>query len=279
MQKWSWAQLARWGLEEDVGSGDITSELTVAESLRGSLVLKAREPLLVCGTPILEAAYRQLSDEVRVTVLTEEGQFCGADEAVATLEGPVRALLTGERTVLNVMTWLSGIATVTQQAVAQVADLPVAILDTRKTRPGQRLWEKYAVRTGGGTNHRFGLYDAILIKDNHVAATGGLSAAVSCIRHRVSHVMFVEVEVDRLDQIPELLTAGVDGILLDNMSMEELRQAVAMIDHQVFVEASGGIRPDQVRTVAETGVDAISLGYLTHSAPHVDIGADWQATL
>ncbi|AUW93368.1 nicotinate-nucleotide diphosphorylase (carboxylating) [Sulfobacillus thermotolerans] len=277
MEAWSWNRLARLGLEEDVGAGDITTELTIPPHRTGRVLVKSRQPLVVCGLPILKAVYDQLSHDVTITLYSQDGENHQTDAVLAEIEGPARALLTGERTALNVLTWLSSIATATQLAVQAVQGLPVTILDTRKTRPGQRLWEKYAVRTGGGTNHRQGLYDAILIKDNHIAAMGGITAAVSHVKQHASHVLFVEAEADMLSQIPLLLAAGVDGILLDNMPLTMLAQAVAMIDHRVFVEASGGIGPDQVRAVAETGVDAVSLGYLTHSAPHVDIGMDWEA--
>ncbi|WP_053960392.1 carboxylating nicotinate-nucleotide diphosphorylase [Sulfobacillus thermosulfidooxidans] len=272
----AWQQLAQQGLEEDIGHGDITTELTIPQDLQGTMNFTARQELVICGLPIIQAVYAQLNPAVRIGLHRQEGEKCQPQDIVASVKGPVQALLMGERVILNVLTWLSGIATITREMVDRISDLPVKILDTRKTRPGQRIYEKYAVKVGGGHNHRFGLYDAILVKDNHVAAKGGIVNALHDIRRHAPHGMFIEVEVDRLDQIPEALAAQVDGILLDNMSVEEIRQAVLYINHRVFVEASGGINPTNLREVAETGIDAISLGYITHSAPHVDIGADWE---
>ncbi|PSR25796.1 MAG: nicotinate-nucleotide diphosphorylase (carboxylating) [Sulfobacillus thermosulfidooxidans] len=272
----AWHKLAQQGLEEDVGHGDITTELTIPKDLQGTMNFTARQELVICGLPIIQAVYDQLNPAVSICLYRQEGEKCQPQDVVASVKGPVQSLLMGERVVLNVLTWLSGIATITRDMVDKISDLPVKILDTRKTRPGQRIYEKYAVKVGGGHNHRFGLYDAILVKDNHVAAKGGMVNALHDIRRHAPHGMFIEVEVDRLDQIPEVLAAQVDGILLDNMSVEEVRQAVLYINHRVFVEASGGINPANLREMAETGVDAISLGYITHSAPYVDIGADWE---
>ncbi|WP_020375963.1 carboxylating nicotinate-nucleotide diphosphorylase [Sulfobacillus thermosulfidooxidans] len=272
----AWHKLAQQGLEEDVGHGDITTELTIPKDLQGTMHFTARQELVICGLPIIQAVYDQLNPAVSICLYRQEGEKCQPQDVVASVKGPVQSLLMGERVVLNVLTWLSGIATITRDMVDKISDLPVKILDTRKTRPGQRIYEKYAVKVGGGHNHRFGLYDAILVKDNHVAAKGGMVNALHDIRRHAPHGMFIEVEVDRLDQIPEVLAAQVDGILLDNMSVEEVRQAVLYINHRVFVEASGGINPANLREMAETGVDAISLGYITHSAPYVDIGADWE---
>ncbi|SMC04900.1 nicotinate-nucleotide pyrophosphorylase [carboxylating] [Sulfobacillus thermosulfidooxidans DSM 9293] len=272
----AWHKLAQQGLEEDVGHGDITTELTIPKDLQGTMNFTARQELVICGLPIIQAVYDQLNPAVSICLYRQEGEKCQPQDVVASVKGPVQSLLMGERVVLNVLTWLSGIATITRDMVDKISDLPVKILDTRKTRPGQRIYEKYAVKVGGGHNHRFGLYDAILVKDNHVAAKGGMANALHDIRRHAPHGMFIEVEVDRLDQIPEVLAAQVDGILLDNMSVEEVRQAVLYINHRVFVEASGGINPANLREMAETGVDAISLGYITHSAPYVDIGADWE---
>ncbi|OLZ08259.1 carboxylating nicotinate-nucleotide diphosphorylase [Sulfobacillus thermosulfidooxidans] len=274
----AWHKLAQQGLEEDVGHGDITTELTIPKDLQGTMNFTARQELVICGLPIIQAVYDQLNPAVSICLYRQEGEKCQPQDVVASVKGPVQSLLMGERVVLNVLTWLSGIATITRAMVDKISDLPVKILDTRKTRPGQRIYEKYAVKVGGGHNHRFGLYDAILVKDNHVAAKGGMVNALHDIRRHAPHGMFIEVEVDRLEQIPEVLAAQVDGILLDNMSVEEVRQAVLYINHRVFVEASGGINPANLREMAETGVDAISLGYITHSAPYVDIGADWEVT-
>jgi nicotinate-nucleotide pyrophosphorylase (carboxylating) len=277
MQPYVWNKLAEDGLREDVGHGDITTELTIPTDLHGRMMFKARQNLIVCGLPVIAAVYSILSPKIKVELHSEEGKRCAAGDKLAMVEGPVHALLSGERVVLNVLSWLSGIATITRTTVDLVEGLDVKILDTRKTRPGQRVYEKYAVRIGGGHNHRFGLFDAVLVKDNHIAARGSLKQALENIRRHAPHGIFIEVEVDRFDQIDEALGEGVDGILLDNMSGEKVRQAVAHINHRAVVEASGGITPANLREMAETGVDAISLGYLTHSAPHVDIGADWES--
>lgn len=274
-----WEKLARMGLEEDIGPGDITTELTIPDALTGQMTLRARQALVVCGLPITEAVYGALSAEVRTVLKCHEGDRCQPGDVLAQVIGPVKSLLMGERVVLNVLTWLGGIATITREMVDLISDLDVKILDTRKTRPGQRVYEKYAVKTGGGHNHRFGLFDAVLVKDNHLAAQGGVEKALQDIKRRAPQGMFIEVEVDHFDQIPAALEANADGILLDNMAVDEVRRAVVYIDHRVSVEASGGITPGNLRAYAETGVDGVSLGYLTHSAPHVDIGADWGTTL
>jgi nicotinate-nucleotide pyrophosphorylase (carboxylating) len=277
MQTYLWNQLAEAGLREDIGHGDITTELTIPRNSYGRMLLRARQNIAVSGLPIIMAVYSILSPLVKVELFKDEGQHSGVSESLAAVEGPVDALLTGERVVLNVLSWLSGIATITRESVDLVSDLGVKILDTRKTRPGQRVYEKYAVRTGGGYNHRFGLFDAVLIKDNHIAARGGMKSVLKNVRQNAPFGTFIEVEVDGFEQIDEALQEGVDGILLDNMSLHEVDRAVAYINHRVVVEASGGITPLNLREMAETGVDGISLGYLTHSAPHVDIGADWES--
>ncbi len=276
MQAYLWNKLADDGLREDLGLGDITTELTIPGELYGRMLLRARQNLVVSGLPIVRAVYQILSPRVTVHFYKEDGQRCLAGEGIGSVQGPVDVLLSGERVVLNVLTWLSGIATLTREAVDLVSGLDVKILDTRKTHPGLRVYEKYAVRTGGGHNHRFGLGDAVLVKDNHIAARGSIRQTIKNIRQHAPYGMFIEVEVDRFEEIDEVLQAGVDGVLLDNMSCDELRRAVAYIDHRVVVEASGGITLKNLRQMAETGIDAISLGVLTHSAPHVDIGADWE---
>lgn len=275
MSPWDWRRLAEMALAEDVGPGDITTRVTIEAGHRGWMRLIARERSVICGTSCVAAVYGVLDPAVEVDLRIADGQWTEEGTVVAVVSGPTASLLTGERVCLNVMQRLSGIATATRTAVEAVSGLGVDILDTRKTTPGLRLFEKYAVRTGGGKNHRAGLYDAVLIKDNHIAAAGSLRKAVDRARAAVGHTVFVEVEADSLAQVAEAIKAGPDGILLDNMPIPVLKEAVRRIGGRVFTEASGGIGPDQVRAVAETGVNAVSLGWLTHSARAVDIGADW----
>jgi len=233
--------------------------------------------LVVAGLPVVPAVYALVDPDVRIEHVVEDGARVERGAVLARVHGSARSLLTGERVVLNVLQWLSGIATATRAVVDAVAEWSTDILDTRKTHPGWRAFEKYAVRVGGGKNHRLGLDHAVLIKDNHIAAAGGVAEAVRRARRSVGPTVFVEVEVDDLRQLEEALKAQPDGILLDNMDPDTLREAVRRVGGRVWTEASGGIRPDTVRAVAATGVDAMSLGWLTHSARAVDIGADWQA--
>jgi nicotinate-nucleotide pyrophosphorylase (carboxylating) len=270
-----WLPLIQMALEEDIGQGDLTTLATIPPDTQGRFEFVARQPLVVCGLDAVELTYQILDPAVRVTRLIPDGTRAEKGARLARIEGPAASLLSGERVALNFVQHLSAIATITRQVVEQVADLPVTVLDTRKTTPGWRPMEKYAVRVGGARNHRYGLSDAILIKDNHIAAAGGIRAALERVRQTVGPTVVIEIEVDRLEQIPEALAGRPHGILLDNMDLESMRKAVAMIHPHAWVEASGGIRPETVRAVAETGVDFVSLGYLTHSAPAVDIGADW----
>lgn len=276
MTPWLWRQLAQTALDEDVGFGDLTTEATVPPHQEGALALVARETLVAAGLPVVPAVYALLDPGVQVEIVVEEGVRVERGAVLARLRGSARSLLTGERAVLNVLQWLSGIATATRMVVDAVSEWPVDILDTRKTHPGWRAFEKYAVRVGGGKNHRFGLDHAVLIKDNHIAAAGGVAEAIRRARRAVGPTVFVEVEVDDLGQLEEALAAEPDGILLDNMDPDTLREAVQRIGGRAWTEASGGIRPETVRAVAASGVDAISLGWLTHSARAVDIGADWE---
>lgn len=267
--------IIRTALQEDIGPGDVTTEALVDEHHESTAVFIAKQPGVIAGLPVAERVFCLLDANVRLERLVAEGDEVTAHTAVARVTGRTRALLTGERVALNFMQRMSGIATVTRQVVRQVKGLHCAILDTRKTTPGLRLLEKYAVRVGGGTNHRYGLSHGVMIKDNHVALAGSLEAAVRRVRERVGHMVQVEVECDTLEQVKEALELDVDAILLDNMQPAELREAVRMIDGRVWTEASGGITPDNVREVAETGVNGISLGWLTHSAPALDISLDW----
>jgi nicotinate-nucleotide pyrophosphorylase (carboxylating) len=259
-------------LSEDVGTGDVTTEATVDESATATATLLVKEPGVVAGLDAVEAVFRALDPTVEVTPLARDGDVVAAGTVVAQVTGPTRAILTGERTALNFLGRLSGIATLTRRYVDEVAGTGAAILDTRKTTPGLRLLEKRAVAAGGGRNHRFGLFDAILIKDNHVRAAGSVPEAVA--RAVESSDLPVEVECDTLAQVSEALAAGADAILLDNMSLDDLRAAVALATGRARLEASGGITLDNVRAVAETGVDEISIGALTHSARSLDVSLE-----
>ncbi|MCL4176489.1 MAG: carboxylating nicotinate-nucleotide diphosphorylase [Verrucomicrobia bacterium] len=267
-------------LAEDVGAGDLTTLATVPAELKGRALMIAREPLVVAGLSLAEIVWHRVSVELEFERHATDGAQVGAGEPLGRVSGPVGAMLTGERVALNFLQRLSGIATLTRQYVEAVAGTGAVILDTRKTTPGMRGLEKYAVRCGGGGNHRMGLYDAVLIKDNHLAALRGeapnsIVEAVARVRRRFPGLS-VEVEADSIEQVNEALEAGADRVLLDNMSLEQLRQAVGLTRGLAKTEASGGVNLQTVRSIAETGVDYISVGALTHSARAVDIGLDWE---
>jgi nicotinate-nucleotide pyrophosphorylase (carboxylating) len=268
--------IVRCALQEDLPWGDITTESLVPKELAafGRFVIKADG--VVSGLPVAEAVFRVLEPGVCFKALRQDGDRVEAGSTIAEVRGMARTILTGERTALNLLQRMSGIATATAQYVEAVRGTGATITDTRKTVPGLRLLDKYAVRCGGGSNHRFSLSDAVLVKDNHVAAVGGrlLPAALRAARRSIPHTMTIEVEVDRLDQIEEALEGGADIILLDNMGTEELRQAAAVIGGRARIEASGGIGLETVRQVAETGVDLISIGALTHSVKALDISLE-----
>ena len=259
-------------LAEDLGAGDVTTEATVDADALGTAELLLKEPGVVSGLAAVEAVFFALDSEVRFEALVEDGTFVEHTTVVAVVSGPLRAILTGERVALNFLGRLSGIATLTRSYVDAVAGTDVAILDTRKTTPGLRLLEKHAVASGGGRNHRFGLDDAVLVKDNHVAAAGSVQRAVE--RLRMASDLPIEVECDTLAQVSEALVARVEAILLDNMTPDELVAAVALVQGRARLEASGGITLDNVREVAETGVDEISIGALTHSARSLDVSLE-----
>jgi len=266
-------------LAEDVGSGDATTLSTVPENAAATARLVARHPLIVSGLAFAEAAFRQASPSVQFRAICFDGQKASAGADMARIEGPARALLTAERVALNFVQRLSGVATLTARFVEAIAGTKARILDTRKTTPGWRRFEKYAVACGGGTNHRVGLFDLILIKDNHLKALSAekpnaIAAAVQ--RARAAYPdLSVEVEADTLEQVDQALAARADIILLDNMSNEQLREAVRRIGGRAKSEASGGVNLATVRSIAETGVDFISVGALTHSAPAVDVALDF----
>jgi nicotinate-nucleotide pyrophosphorylase (carboxylating) len=262
-------------LAEDVGEGDVTTEVTVDSDAVGTALLVLREPGVVCGLRAAETVFQALDSEILFEALVDEASFVGGDDGdIARVIGSERAILTGERTALNFLGRLSGIATLTRRYVDAVEGTGVAILDTRKTTPGLRAIEKNAVLSGGGRNHRFGLDDGVLVKDNHLRAAGSVRAAVE--RLRAATDLPVEVECDTLGQVEEAVAAGVDAILLDNMTLDELRAAVALVDGRVRLEASGGVTLETVRAIAETGVDEISVGALTHSARSLDVSLELQ---
>ena len=271
--------LVRAALAEDLGrAGDLTTDTVVPKDARARGVLNARQPGVVAGLCVAEMAFRLLDPDVRFSVARPDGVGVGANEPIATVNGRARALLTAERVALNFLCRLSGIATATRAIVEAVQGTRARIVCTRKTTPGLRLLEKYAVRAGGGANHRFGLDDGVLLKDNHIVVAGGIRAAVERAKAALGHMVKVEVEVDRLDQIREALAAGADAILLDNMTPTEMREAVGIIGGRAVVEASGRITAETARVIAATGVDVISCGWITHSAPILDIGLDFETS-
>lgn len=263
----------RLALEEDIGTGDVTSEATIPVDARATAVMVARQPLVLAGITFAEAAFKGN----KIIRHTEDAQFATNGIKLLTVQGNARSLLAAERVALNFVQRLSGIATLTRQFVEAIRDTRAKILDTRKTTPGWRRFEKYAVHCGGGQNHRFGLFDMVLIKDNHLAAVGGdVATAVSAARKKWPSLK-IEIEADTLDQAGKAADAGADIVLLDNMTLDQLRAAVKLIAGRSRTEASGGVTLATVRQIAETGVDYISVGALTHSAPAVDIGLDFQS--
>ena len=265
-------RLAYAALAEDVGEGDVTTDAVVDADHTGSAVLLLKEPGVVCGLGIVEATFRALDGDLEIEALVDEGALVESGTAVVRVSGALRPILTGERTALNFLGRLSGIATLTRRYVDAVAGTGAAILDTRKTTPGLRVLEKHAVAVGGGRNHRFGLDDGVLIKDNHLRAAGSMGEAVE--RSRAATHLPVEVECDTLEQVSEALEAGADAILLDNMSPDGLVAAVVLARGRARLEASGGVTLDNVRAVAESGVDEISIGALTHSARSLDVSLE-----
>ena len=270
------ADAVRLALAEDLGrAGDITSMATVPSDAAASAVIAARNPGTIAGLALAEAAFAALDPTIRFTASVADGDTVPAGATIATIAGSARAILAAERTALNFLGHLSGIATATRAMADAIAHTKARITCTRKTTPGLRALEKYAVRCGGGSNHRYGLDDAILIKDNHVAIVGGVGEAIRRARAAAGHLVKVEAEVDTLDQLREALGAGADVVLLDNMAPAMLRQAVAIAGGKAVLEASGGITLESVAAVAETGVDFISSGAITHSAPVLDLGLDF----
>lgn len=263
--------LIKIALKEDIGSGDITTDNLVDPDLEGKGVIIAKEPFVIAGLDVACQVFKHLNANVIFIPVYIDGNLVKEGETIAIVEGKLRALLLGERTALNFLQRLSGIATCVRSYVDELKNKRVRLVDTRKTTPGWRVLEKYAVRVGGAHNHRMGLYDGVLIKDNHIAACGGIKKAVDRIRTRVSHLVKIEVEVSTLDQVKDALKAGADVIMLDNMSIEQIKEAAAFIDEKALVEVSGNVTKSGLKSLADAGVDIISVGALTHSAGCVDI--------
>jgi nicotinate-nucleotide pyrophosphorylase (carboxylating) len=269
--------LVRTALLEDLGrAGDITTDAIVPEDARAETALMARQKGVLAGIDLALMAFRLIDPAIAVRLECRDGDRLSPGDVIAIIEGPARGILTAERVALNFLCHLSGVASTTAGIVAAIGGHRARVVCTRKTMPGLRAVQKYAVRIGGGSNHRFGLDDAVLIKDNHIAVAGGIAPAVARARAAVGHLVKIEVEVDTLAQLEEAMTLGVDAVLLDNMSDEELRRAVAIVDRRAITEASGRITPETAPAIAATGVDLISVGWLTHSATVLDIGLDYR---
>ena len=266
--------IVKRALEEDIWTGDITTLSIVPAEERATGHIWSKADGVVAGLPIAELVFKNLDPELEFTYLVEEGQVVTAGTVLAKISGPAQSLLQGERVALNFLQRLSGIATRTSRLTEVIKFYNCEVVDTRKTTPGLRVLEKYAVRMGGGRNHRFGLYDAVLIKDNHIVVAGGVREAVTAVRRNLGHTVKIEVEVKSMDQLTEALEARVDIIMLDNMSPDEMREAVKVIDGRALTEASGRITEESIVEVAKAGVDYISIGVLTHSVQSLDISLD-----
>ncbi|HKL48093.1 MAG TPA: carboxylating nicotinate-nucleotide diphosphorylase [Desulfuromonadales bacterium] len=264
-------RIIRAALEEDIGLGDITTEATVAKGATARAELVAKEDFVLAGIDVVRRVFAVLDPGVAFEKLLEDGQSVSRGEVVAWIKGDAAMLLQAERVALNLLQRMSGIATMTARFVEAVEGTGATIVDTRKTVPGLRVLDKYAMRSGGGRNHRVGLFDGVLIKENHVAAAGGIGEAVGRARRGVSHIQKIEIETRNLDEVRQALDAGADVLLLDNMDLDTLREAVELCAGKVLTEASGGVNLETVRDIAETGVDFISVGALTHSVRAIDI--------
>lgn len=271
--QFSTRELIKLALAEDIGRGDLTTEATVPADAWAQAEIFQKAPGVLCGLPVVSAVFEMLDPSVRVMPASKEGSW-GERRVVAHIEGPTRAILTGERTALNFLQRLSGVATMSRKAAQAVEGTGAIVLDTRKTTPGHRIVEKYAVRVGGSHNHRAGLDDAVLIKENHIRAAGGIGPAVSAARKRIGPAQKIEVEVTNPEELDEALAAGAEMVLLDNHTLEQLRAAVVHTEGRAKLEASGGITLENLADVARTGVDYISLGALTHSAPAIDFSLE-----
>ena len=266
------SEIIQRALAEDLGIGDITSELTISEGATGTGKFISKSSGIICGWPVVKEVFQQLNPGIFLDIYLPDGSAVAPGTLLAVISGPVKDLLAGERVALNFLQHLSGIATYTRKLVDQISGFPnVHVVDTRKTTPGLRILQKYAVRIGGGYNHRYNLADAVLIKDNHLVACGGVKPAIEMVRKGIPHTMTIEVEVESEEQVREALDAEADIIMLDNMSPELMRKMVNLINRRACVEASGNVTAENIREVAATGVDVISVGHLTHSVEALDI--------
>lgn len=261
-------------LLEDIWTGDITSESIIPYDLKARSIIKTKEEGIIAGLGIANLVFKKLDSEIVFQEKIKDGTKVSRDKVLSEITGPAQTILKGERVALNFLQRMSGIATITSKFCQKVKDFPVRIVDTRKTTPGLRILEKYAVRMGGGYNHRFGLYDTVLIKDNHIAVAGGIRSAVNSVRKQIAHTVKIEVEVESLSQLQEALKMKTDIIMLDNMDLETMKKAVKMAKGEALIEASGGITLEKVRKIAQTGVDLISIGALTHSVKSLDISME-----
>ncbi len=267
-------KIVEQALLEDIGTGDITSESIVPYDLKVKGIIKTSEEGVVAGLDIIYLVFKKLDPEICFQSKIKDGKNILPGEVLAKISGSARTILKGERVALNFLQRMSGIATITSKFCQQVKDFPVRIIDTRKTTPGLRILEKYAVRMGGGYNHRFGLYDAVLIKDNHIVVAGGIKSAVNSVQKQISHTVKIEVEVENLSQLQEALKVQVDIIMLDNMDLETMKEAVKIVKGKTLIEASGEITLEKARKIAQIGVDLISVGALTHSVKALDINME-----
>lgn len=264
-------ELIEKSLKEDIGTGDITTLSTIPAEKTITGTFLAKENGILCGMEVVEKVFAFVSPEISLEILKKDGDAIQKGDVIARVSGNARCILTGERLALNLLQHMSGIATRTREAVDQIAGTSARIADTRKTTPGLRVLEKYAVRVGGGSNHRFNLADGVLIKDNHIAAAGGITAAVKMARENIPHTLKIEVEIETFEELEEALAAGADIIMLDNMSNSDMKKAVEIVAGRAITEASGNMGEKDLRAVAETGVDLISIGALTHSVKALDI--------
>jgi len=267
-------KIVEQSLLEDIGTGDITTEYIIPSNLKAKGIIKTSEEGVVAGLDIACLVFKKLDSEINFQSKIKDGEKILPEEILAEITGSAQTILKGERVALNFLQRMSGIATITSKFCQEVKDFPVRIVDTRKTTPGLRILEKYAVRMGGGYNHRFGLYDAVLIKDNHIAVAGGIRSALNSVRKQISHTAKIEVEVENLYQLQEALKMKADIIMLDNMDLETMKKAVKMAKGKALIEASGGITLEKVREIAQTGVDLISVGALTHSVKALNISME-----
>lgn len=271
--QFQYQELIERALQEDLGTGDLSSSIFPASS-KTQAKIYAKEEGIVCGLEVTKQVFLTIDKELEITLLYQDGEPVERGQVVMEIKGKVNSILKGERVALNFLQHLSGVATATNQLVRECEGLPTKITDTRKTLPGLRMLQKYAVRMGGGQNHRFGLYDGVMLKDNHIAAAGGIKPAVEAARKNIGHMVKIEVECESLEQVREALEAGADVIMLDNMDLDEMSQAVKIVDGKAILEASGGIKQGAVKAIAQTGVDVISVGAITHSVKALDFSLD-----